>query len=170
MKLDKVTVSFQYDKKEYINAFRMYLFKSKIIRKFDLVITGVMSVFEIILLIFNGISVYSIVLGSILGFYIILFALLYFLQPSSVYKRSPKLKQAYTLTFSKDQINFKTSGIASSLNWNTFNKIWNCHDFYYLIQAKSIYTIVPKRAFRNENELKTFEKIVESANIPYTIY
>jgi hypothetical protein len=164
--MDKVTVDFQYEKNEYISAFREYLFKSKIIRKRDLALVGVMSAAEVFLLAKTGISIYSIIIGVILCFYAVIFGLLYFYQPLHVFKNSPKLHQRYTLTFTENNLQFKTNGISSDLKWNIYHELWSCRNFYYLIQAKNIYTIVPKRAFKNAGELQAFDKILKSLGIP----
>jgi len=169
--MDKVTINFQYTKNEYIFAFRRYLLQSKIIKKLDLVIVSVLAVFEVFLLIWNGFSLYSLVLGMIVIFYTLMFALLYLLQPANVYNRTPKLHQQYKLSFTTENINYKTADVSSILNWDIYSEIWNCNDFFYLIQAKNIYTIIPKRVFKNVNDLKTFEKIILSNNkITFTNY
>ena len=36
------------------------------------------------------------------------------------------------------------------------------HDFYYLIQAPRIYTLIPKRVFKDLNEKQLFEEIAQS--------
>jgi hypothetical protein len=162
--MDKITISFQYDKNEYIKAFREYLFLSKIIRKPDLAVVGLLSAVEIILLLWNGFSFYSIVIGSIIIFYLILFLLLYFYQPLNVYLHTPKLHTQYKLTFTNDNIKFKTNDVSSEINWNIYSKVLHCKDFIYLIQSKNIYTILPKRAFHGENDLKAFDRIIKSKN------
>jgi hypothetical protein len=163
--MNKITLSFQYDQKEYINAFRKYLFQSKIIRKRDLIIVAIMSIVEVLLFVWSGLSIYSIVLGIILCFYLLIFSLLYYYQPGNVYKRTPKLHLAYKMTFTPERIMFKTSGVASELKWNIYKRLWQNQDFYYLIQTKNIYTIIPKRAFRNKEEMKLFESMAASSII-----
>ncbi len=168
--MDKLTIHFQYDKKEYINAFRNYLFKSKVIHKRDLIIVGIMAVLEFLLLIFAGVSVSSIIFGVILCFYLFIFVLLYFVQPSHVYKRSPQLHKPYTMTFTKDELLFRTKGEASSVHWNKYCELWDCKDFYYLIQAKNIYTVIPKRALSNGNGLRDFDNILKATGLPLIKY
>jgi len=162
--VNKVTISFEYSKNEYISAFREYLFRSKILKKFDLAFVSVLAVFELFLLLSSGFSVYSLVIGMILIFYYMMFSLLYFFQPINVYNRTPKFHQKYKLSFSPENIYYKTADVSSVLNWDIYSEIWNCKEFFYLVQAKNIYTIIPKSAFKNSNDLQSFEKIILSIN------
>ncbi|MDF2539704.1 MAG: hypothetical protein K0S76_2725 [Herbinix sp.] len=163
--MEKVTLNFQYSKKEYIDAFRLYLFQSKIIRKFDFILIGILSMIEVLLLLWSGISIYSIVTGIILGFYCLLFTIMYYYQPGNVYKHNPKLRQTYQLIFFPDKILFKTNGVSSDLKWDIYHEILSSDRFYFLIQSKQVFTILPKRALTNKSDVKNFEKMIAHNHI-----
>lgn len=158
--MNKVTISFVYSKNEYIAAFREYLFRSKILRKFDLAFVSVLAIFELFLFFTSGFTIYSLVTGMILIFYFFMFCLLYFLQPVNVYNHTPKFHQVLKISFSQENIYYKAASVSSVLNWDIYKEIWECKDFFYLVQAKNIYTIIPKRAFQNPTDLHSFEKIL----------
>ena len=66
------------------------------------------------------------------------------------------------LVFSKETIKFKTQSIESEMKWDIYSALWENHDFYYLIQSPRIYTLIPKRVFKDLNEKQLFEEIVQS--------
>ena len=70
--------------------------------------------------------------------------------------------EEYTLVFSKENIKFKTQSIDSEVKWDIYSELWESHDFYYLIQAPRLYTLIPKRVFKDLNEKQLFEEIAQS--------
>ena len=48
------------------------------------------------------------------------------------------------------------------MKWDIYSALWESHDFYYLIQAPRIYTLIPKRVFKDLNEKQLFEEITQS--------
>ena len=66
------------------------------------------------------------------------------------------------LVFSKETIKFKTQSIESEMKWDIYSALWENHDFYYLIQSPRIYTLIPKRVFKDLNEKQLFEEITQS--------
>lgn len=165
--MDKVTISFQYGRDEYIKAFRKYLFLSKIIKKSDLIILGGLFVLESILIAVTGFHMYSLVLGLILSFFAMILGMIYFYQPVNIYRRTPKFHQIYKLTFTKEGIDFKTDHVNSFLAWEIYKDIWESNDFYYLLQNKRIYTIIPKRVLQGRNT-KSLKDILQAAGPKFT--
>jgi len=46
--------------------------------------------------------------------------------------------------------------------WSIYTEIWESADFYFLIQALRIYSIIPKRAFISLEEKQVFEALAFS--------
>ena len=75
------------------------------------------------------------------------------------YKQTAKYHDEYLLLFSKDIINWKTSNIETHFKWDVYSELWESNDFYFLIQKSHQYTIIPKRAFENQEEKQAFEEM-----------
>ena len=87
---------------------------------------------------------------------------LYILMPILKFKQTAKYHEEYTLVFSKETIKFKTQSMESEIKWDIYSALWENRDFYYLIQAPRIYTLIPKRVFKDLNEKQLFEEIAQS--------
>lgn len=165
--MEMVELTFKYTQDEYIKAERQYLFASKTITKTSVVILAIYFLLSLVYFFQSSFGVLSIICIGIALFALITGCILYFYMPVYKFKKTSKYHEEYNLTFSKDGIKFKTSTINSKLSWNIYSEIWESEDFYFLIQAKQIYTIVPQRAFLNLATKQTFEKMVLS-NLKYT--
>ncbi|MCL2057580.1 MAG: YcxB family protein [Oscillospiraceae bacterium] len=77
--------------------------------------------------------------------------------PILKFKHTSKYYEKYTLIFTNEGINFKTPSVDSNLQWAIYSEIWENDDFYYLIQAPRIYTLIPKRTFNTTADRQYFE-------------
>lgn len=73
------------------------------------------------------------------------------------FKQIVKYHEEYIMVFSKDIIKWKASNIESELKWDIYSELWESDDFYFLIQASRVYTLIHKRVFENQEEKQTFE-------------
>lgn len=151
----EIELRFQYTKKEHIDSRRKYLFMSKAITKLSLIAIPVLLIIEINLLIREDYPS-AIFLGVLYILHIIILLCLYFLQPVMIYNQTEKFHHEYLLTFVDDIILFKTHGINSELKWDIYHQLWETDKYFYLIQARDIYTLLPKRVFTNKEQEKEF--------------
>ena len=160
--LETVELRFQYTQSEYIKAERQYLISSKTIHKYDIALVAVFLLLSIVYMLFSSLSVFSILITGLIIVVTALGSYLYILMPILKFKQTAKYHEEYTLVFSKESIKFKTQSIESEMKWDIYSALWDSHDFYYLIQAPRIYTLIPKRVFKDQNEKQIFEEIAQS--------
>lgn len=160
--LETVELRFQYTQSEYIRAERQYLISSKIIHKYDIALVAVFLLLSVVYMLFTSFSIFSILIFGLIIVVTALGSYLYILMPILKFKQTAKYHEEYTLVFSKETIEFKTQSIESEMKWDIYSALWESHDFYYLIQAPRIYTLIPKRVFKDLNEKRLFEEIVQS--------
>jgi len=72
------------------------------------------------------------------------------------FKTNPKFKDTFNLTFHEDGIKFKTNMIDSNLDWALYSKLLEDKNIIVLKYSTNDYTVIPKRAFANENDLIAF--------------
>ena len=157
-------LSFKYTRNEYIKSRRNYLFMNKIIKKTDLILVGLLSLFTLYLFLNNGFSTMFIILCILLFILLAIFSVLYIFQPGMFYDKIDKFKQQYYLEFKDNKIFFRTDDISSELEWNFYEALWENDDFFYIIHSKEMYTLIPKRVFNNEMEMIEFKELFMKYN------
>ena len=80
--------------------------------------------------------------------------------PSQVYRGSEKLKQEYEITFSVDGLHFQTAGIDSRLEWELYKNWIEGPEFFILYHGEREFSVIPKRAFENDDERKRFKGLL----------
>lgn len=157
--MEKIEISFKYTKEEYVKAFREYLLLTKTIKKRDMIVAILVIIFSSIWLILSKeiLSVVCLLCGVL---FLLLLCNLYYWVPGRNFSQNSKFREEYNLTFSDEGIQFKTESINSNLKWNTYVDFIESEEFFYLIQAKQVFTVIPKRVFRNVEVEKGFREMV----------
>ena len=139
-KTEKIKVMENYSKIAYFFIIPSFLFLIK-----GGALVAVFLLLSIVYMLFSSLSVFSILITGLIIVVTALGSYLYILMPILKFKRTTKYHEEYTLVFSKESIKFKTQSIESEMKWDIYSALWDSHDFYYLIQAPRIYTLIPKR-------------------------
>jgi YcxB-like protein len=94
----------------------------------------------------------------------VLFALLllsaFTVIPVLAFRREPKFRDEYSLTFSPSGIHFRTSKINSDIQWALYSWALIDAQSYVLYYGKESFTIVPKRVFDSSSQRDAFEKLL----------
>lgn len=159
-----MNIDFTYNKEEMVDSRRRYLFMSKTITRMQLVVTVLLVILEILVLVINGITTFSALLGILLILYIVLMSVLYFYFPILIYKKTDKSHLKNNLEFLSDKILFQTSNIKSELAWNNYSMLWESKDYFYLIQSKDMYTLLPKRVFASIEQQEQLIELYKKGN------
>jgi hypothetical protein len=80
--------------------------------------------------------------------------------PPFVFRREPKFRDDYSLTFSPEGIHFRTAHIDSHLQWSMYSRVLIDGHSYVLYYGSNQFTVVPKRVFRNVAEQQVFEELL----------
>jgi hypothetical protein len=88
--------------------------------------------------------------------------------PPLAFRREPKLRNEYSLTFSQEGIHFKTKDIDSQLQWSIYSKALIDAHSYVLYHGTGAFSVIPKRAFQGADEREAFERLIAS-HIPKMI-
>jgi len=79
------------------------------------------------------------------------------------FKRLPvKFKEEQLVEFNEDVIIYKTAQIDSKLNWSLYYKVIETDEFFMLVYGKNMYSVIPKRAFKNDKEIDQFKQLINS--------
>jgi|GEM_PF-6672547 hypothetical protein len=70
-----------------------------------------------------------------------------------------KFRELQKIVFSNDGLDYETRGGRSKIEWSYYNKFLESKNTFILIYGKSLYSIIPKRAF-NAVQLEDFKKLL----------
>ncbi len=154
-----IKLTFTYTKKEYVQAVRNYLMAAKLISKFNLVFIVLFVLFSIYYTIATGFNILSTIALIVSVFAFAIGMIAYFWMPIKTYQQVLKLHETYHLGFSQESIEFKTATIDSTLQWSTYTQVWKSSQCFYLIQTTNVYSVIPLRVFKDEEEIKAFESM-----------
>lgn len=76
------------------------------------------------------------------------------------FQRNPKFREEYHLTFSRENIHFKTASLDSTLQWTHYERLIESPDLFLLMYGKSLYTLIPKWCFKSNEEINAFRVLV----------
>ncbi len=82
------------------------------------------------------------------------------LRTKLAFRRNPKFREEYHLTFSRESIHFKTITLDSTLQWMHYERVIENPTLFLLMYGKSLYTLIPKRAFASDAEIDSFRALL----------
>jgi hypothetical protein len=80
--------------------------------------------------------------------------------PALVFRREPKFRDDYSLTFSPEGIHFRTAHIDSQLQWSMYSRALIDAHSYVLYYGSRQFTVIPKRVFQSAEQRQAFEQIL----------
>jgi len=98
-------------------------------------------------------------LGVSVFFVLVLFAA-FVVIPPLVFRREPKFRDEYSLTFSPDGIHFHTAHIDSNLAWKLYSRALVDAHSYLLYYGSRTFTVIPKRVFQNTEQQAAFDQLL----------
>jgi hypothetical protein len=98
-------------------------------------------------------------LGISAAFVLVLLAV-FFIVPPLAFRREPKFRDEYSLTFSPEGIHFQTVHIDSQLQWHIYSRALADSNSYVLYYGTRSFTVIPKRVFESIEQQGAFEKLL----------
>ncbi len=155
-------LEFTYSKDEYVDGWRKFIFLSKAFNKIDMVIM-ICSIFIPIYLFYHyGFTKIYVILACVIYSLDLLLITLYLLMPMKYYQEFEKYHHPYKLLFEDDKITFDAHAVHSTMTWDIYKHYKENMNYFYLIQKKRSYTLIPKRVFTSEEEISAFRQLLTS--------
>jgi len=90
------------------------------------------------------------------------------IMPHIAFRREPKFRDEYALTFSLQGIHFRTAHIDSNLQWSMYSRaLVDAHSFVLYYGSHS-FSLIPNRVFQTVDEREAFERLL-AKNVPNVI-
>src|ERR1700749_752834 len=154
-----IHLSFDYTKEEYMRAVRMH-FERTYHTRFNFSL-GVVVVLLGVMVLALGVDALFPTVCIAVG--VVLLALTYiahFVTRRRYYEANPKLRERYELDFSDEGILFRSKGAESRIKCGLYSKVWETAEFYMLVYGKDMFSVIPKRAFRDDAQEKAFREML----------
>jgi hypothetical protein len=154
-----VILSFRYLESDYVRALRAH-YASRLRLRLDIVVT-------VVLVGIGGylwqsptthwLGVWSVVIAVLFG---LLLIAAFTIIPPLVFRREPKFRDEYSLTFSSEGIHFRTAHIDSQLQWSIYSRALVDAHSYVLYYGSRQFTVIPKRVFQSSEQQQAFELLL----------
>jgi hypothetical protein len=154
-----VKLAFRYTENDYARGLRLH-YANTLHPKRDGVISIVMAVVGAYFWLTTEPRWIGITLTAVSGLLILLLLAAFFVIPKLVFRREPKFRDDYSLTFSTEGVHFQTAHIDSNLKWEIYTHVLTDSKSYILYYGKASFTIIPKRAFESVSQQQSFEELL----------
>jgi hypothetical protein len=154
-----IDLSFRYSEGDFVRAMRAH-YASRLRLRFDIVVTVAMMVLGVYFWRSPASHRYGIALVSIAAAFALMLVAAFAVIPSMVFRREPKFRDDYSLTFSPEGVHFRTAHITSQLQWSMYTQaLIDAHSFVLYWGSRS-FTVIPKRVFQTTEQQDAFEKLL----------
>lgn len=157
-----IQLTFTYTKEEWVEARRAYLLLTKAVTRFQMACMALIAGFLAFSISRYGLTTslagLTVLFLIVIGMH--LFA--YFIQPSWIFGSTKKYHGEYRLWFSEQEIRFETQGISSTLGWSNYDGYLENSSFFYLLQGKHYYLLIPKRVFPTPEGPVEFKALLDT--------
>lgn len=153
-----INIEFDHKLAEHIRAMEIYR-RTTFNGKSDKVVAIIMVFFAVVLFMIEGFNWWSIIFiaFAFIAWFNLLIKLIIYL----AFKRNPKFHERYKLTFDHDCIHFKILTIDSILQWSHYHKLLEDEQLFLLVYGKMLYSVIPKRAFKDVAEQDAFRELAK---------
>ena len=154
-----VNLSFRYLESDYVRAVRAH-YASRVHLRLDIVV--IVALVGIGIYLWRSPDLYW--LGAACVVMAFVFALLliagFIIAPVLIFRREPKFRDNYSLTFSAEGIRFSTAHIDSQLQWSLYSRALVDAHSYVLYYGARQFTVIPKRVFQSAEQQEAFEGLL----------
>jgi len=155
-----ITLSFRYTESDYARALRAH-YVSHLRLRLDVVVILLTAGAGVYLLRSSGsrwLGIASLVASGALA---LILVAAFAVMPPLIFRREPKFRDQYSLTFSSEGIHFRTEHIDSQLQWAVYSRAMIDAHSYVLYYGTRQFTVVPKRVFDSAEQRHAFEALLE---------
>ena len=162
--MQPIQLRFSYTEAEYLGAARLILFGQK------LILARVVVLLALVVLISFMVSVltdfeFPVWAALSLGLLVATsFAYKGLIDaPRRYFRKDPKMRDEFALTFSDEGVAVKTAQSDSKLAWSLYKEVLENRSLYVIVYnepARMTMTVVPKRVFRDANEELNFRRLL----------
>lgn len=154
-----VNLSFRYLESDFVRAMRAH-YASRLRLRLDITVVIVTAGVGAYLWRSPGSRWYGMAAVGVSAAFALMLVSAFTVIPSVVFRRDPKYRDEYSLTFSTEGIHFRTAHIDSQLQWSIYSRVLVDAHSFVLYWGSSYFTVIPKRVFESAEQQSVFEKLL----------
>lgn len=154
-----IHLSFRYAESDYVRAMRAH-YASQLRLRLDIPVTVVVLGIGVYLLRSADQYWLGVALIVVAAAFALLLVAAFTVIPRLAFRREPKFRDDYSLTFSPEGIHFRTEHIDSQLEWSLYSRAMIDAHSYVLYYGARQFTVIPKRVFQSPEQQEAFETLL----------
>lgn len=154
-----VELSFRYQERDYVRAMRAH-FASRLRLRLDIFLAVVVTGVGAYLWRTPALQWFGLACILLAVVFILLIVAAFTVIPRLAFRREPKFRDEYSLTFSPDGIHFRTAHLDSQLQWSMYSHALMDAHSYVLYYGSHQFTVIPKRVFQSVEQQQSFEQLL----------
>jgi YcxB-like protein len=165
--METVDLSFRYAEQDYVRAMRAHYAERLRLRLDIAVIVGVaiLGAYQWR----TGSRGFGIALLCTSGIVTLMLVAAFVFIPVIAFRREPKFRDDYSLSFSQRGIHFQTAHIDSELKWDLYTGALIDAYSFILYYGSNQFTVIPKRVFQDDSQRQAFEQLL-AQNVARIVY
>jgi YcxB-like protein len=157
--ISTVSLAFRYTEADYTRALRAH-YASNLRLRLDIVVSVILASLGVYLWYSAGLRWLGLAcLVIAVGLALMLIAA-FMVIPKIVFRREPRFRDDYSLTFSSDGIRFRTANVDSQLQWKIYTRALIDAHSYLLYYGSRQFTVIPRRVTQGVEQRQAFEHLL----------
>jgi hypothetical protein len=153
-----MTISFNYDKRQVIQALR-YHFISRPEIKTMLIVVNIFALVSLTLYAFHKITQVAFLVGS--GLWIVLMISFWFVLPGIVYRRAETFQHQFTMHFDQEDFTLAHENGSRKWSWKALSNFIESPHFFHLYFDSRSFFLVPKSGCRDKDEVFELRQLLK---------
>ncbi|MBD0331627.1 MAG: YcxB family protein [Chitinophagaceae bacterium] len=153
-----MTIHFDYDKKQVLQALR-YHFISRPEIRIMIIVVNVFALCSAALFYFKKITPFAFLVASLLWFFLMLS--FWIILPGTVYRRAATFRDHFTMTFTDQNFTLGNERGSRSWSWHALSKFVESPFFFHLYFDSRSFFLVPKSGFANNDQVYQLRQLLK---------
>jgi len=142
-----MTVNFEYDKKQVIQALRYHFLSRKEIRLM-IILVNVFALVSAALFYFKKVLPFAFLISSFL--WLVLMITFWFILPGIVYRKAATFRDHFTMNFNDEGFSLGNERGSRSWEWKALRSYLETPNFFHLYFTSTSFFLVPKLAYTDD--------------------
>ncbi|HEY0066699.1 MAG TPA: YcxB family protein [Flavisolibacter sp.] len=154
-----MTINFNYDKKQVLQALRYHFLSRREIR-IMIIVVNVFAIASAALFYFRKIEPMAFLVGSFLWFSLMI--VFWFVLPGTVYRKAATFRDHFTMNFEDETFSLGNERGSRSWTWKELSSYIETPHFFHLYFDSRSFFLVPKNSFASSDEVYELRQLLKA--------
>ena len=153
-----MTVHFEYNKKQVLQALRYHFLSKKEIRLM-IILVNVFALASAVLFYMKKVLPLAFLAGSFLWFFLMI--TFWFVLPGMVYRRASTFRDHFTMNFTEENFTLGNERGSRTWDWKALSSFLETPHFFHLYFDSKSFLLVPKNAYETSDEVFAMRQLLK---------